>query len=58
MKIMKKKFIAQKNQRLHTNAERKILEEINSPFIVKLHYAFQTEAKLYLVVDFIQGGNH
>ena len=37
-------------------AERDILEKINSPFIVKLHYAFQTDAKLYFVMDFLNGG--
>jgi serum/glucocorticoid-regulated kinase 2 len=37
-------------------AERDILEKIDSPFIVKLHYAFQTDAKLYFVMDFLNGG--
>jgi serum/glucocorticoid-regulated kinase 2 len=36
--------------------EREILAKIDHPFIVKLHYAFQTETKLYLVMDFINGG--
>ena len=29
---------------------------MNSPFIVHLHYAFQTDEKLYFVVDFLNGG--
>lgn len=33
-----------------------MLEVINHPFVVKLHYAFQTEMKLCLVMDFINGG--
>ena len=37
-------------------AEREILEKINNPFIVKLHYAFQTPVKLYFVMDFLNGG--
>lgn len=37
-------------------AERHILEKITHPFIVKLHYAFQTPRKLYLVMDFLPGG--
>ena len=36
--------------------ERFILENIISPFIVQLNYAFQTEDKLYLVLEFVQGG--
>ncbi len=37
-------------------AEREILEKINHPFIVKLHFAFQTPTKLYFVMDFLNGG--
>ncbi|XP_010144460.1 PREDICTED: ribosomal protein S6 kinase alpha-3 [Buceros rhinoceros silvestris] len=37
--------------------ERDILVEVNHPFIVKLHYAFQTEGKLYLILDFLRGGD-
>lgn len=37
--------------------ERNILTEVQHPFIVKLHYAFQSEAKLYLILDFLRGGD-
>ncbi len=37
--------------------ERNILAEVEHPFIVKLHYAFQTEGKLYLILDFLRGGD-
>lgn len=33
-----------------------ILETVENPFIVKLHYAFQSEHKLYFVVDYVGGG--
>ena len=29
---------------------------MESPFIVSLHYAFQTEVKLYFIMDFMNGG--
>ena len=32
------------------------MQAIDSPFIVKLHYAFQTPDKLYFVMDFLNGG--
>jgi len=56
MKVLKKEAISSSSQRLHTIAERRILQEINSSFIVKLHYAFQNPDKLYFVMDFLNGG--
>jgi serine/threonine protein kinase len=41
----------------HTWNERNVLEKINHPFIIKLRYAFQTEAKLFFVVDYCPGGD-
>lgn len=40
MKVLKKRYIKQKKQVKNTWTERKILERINHPFIVKLNYAF------------------
>ena len=56
MKTIKKDMISQRNQKIHTQAERKILENMKSPFIVQLHYAFQSDTRLYLVMDFMIGG--
>lgn len=36
--------------------ERAVLLHNNSPFTVKLHFAFQTAAFLYYVIDFAKGG--
>ena len=36
--------------------ERKVLEALSSPFIVEMAYAFQTEDKLYFVMEFVSGG--
>lgn len=38
--------------------ERDILAEVRHPFVVRLHYAFQTEGKLYLILDFLKGIDH
>ncbi|KAJ9140386.1 hypothetical protein P3X46_031040 [Hevea brasiliensis] len=38
-------------------AERDILAKVVHPFIVQLRYSFQTKAKLYLILDFINGGH-
>jgi serine/threonine protein kinase len=56
MKALRKDMIEKRNQRLHTETERQILGDVDSPFIVQLRYAFQTNKKLYMVMDFINGG--
>jgi serine/threonine protein kinase len=56
MKVLKKKQMIKRNQVEHIKAERKIMELIDHPFIVKLKYAFQNPQKLYLVMDYCPGG--
>nr|XP_020856045.1 ribosomal protein S6 kinase alpha-5 isoform X2 [Phascolarctos cinereus] len=58
MKVLKKATIVQKAKTAeHTKTERQVLEHIRlSPFLVTLHYAFQTETKLHLILDYINGG--
>jgi len=56
MKVMRKDKIIELNQVEHTVAEREILQSIHHPFLVSLHYAFQSTAKLYLVLDYKTGG--
>lgn len=56
MKILKKAMIMKNNEETHTKTERKILAKINNPFIVSLYFAFQDEKKLYLITEFMQGG--
>ena len=57
MKVLKKELIKKRNQKIHTIEERKIMEETKNNFIIDLHFAFQDSKKLYLVMDFMQGGN-
>lgn len=40
----------------HTKAERQILEDVRHPFIVKLFYAFQDHSRLYLILEYAEGG--
>ncbi|CAG9783679.1 unnamed protein product [Diatraea saccharalis] len=57
MKVLKKASIV-RNQKdtAHTKAERNILEAVKHPFIVELVYAFQTGGKLYLILEYLSGG--
>ncbi|KAJ0088213.1 hypothetical protein Patl1_31565 [Pistacia atlantica] len=57
MKVMRKDKIMEKNHAEYMKAERDILTKIDHPFIVQLKYSFQTKYRLYLVLDFINGGH-
>ena len=52
MKVLKKATIVQKRKTTeHTKTERQVLQTIRqSPFLVTMHYAFQTSSKLHLVL--------
>ncbi|CAI1739155.1 hypothetical protein SEUBUCD646_0O03730 [Saccharomyces eubayanus] len=59
MKVLSKKVIVKKNEIAHTIGERNILVTTaskSSPFIVGLKFSFQTPADLYLVTDYMSGG--
>jgi len=57
MKVMRKDKILEKNHSEYMKAEREILTKVDHPFIVQLRYSFQTKYRLYLVLDFINGGH-
>jgi protein-serine/threonine kinase len=56
MKMLRKDHIVKRNQVEHTRSERNVLEATSHPFIVTLHYAFQTPKKLYVVLEYCAGG--
>lgn len=56
IKILQKAAIIGRNQVEHTKAERHILETMQHPFLMTLRFAFQSKEKLYLVLDYFQGG--
>ena len=56
MKILQKDKVLEKHQLEHTKAERHILQAVQHPFMVHLRFAFQSEAKLYMVLDYVNGG--
>ena len=57
MKILLKSYLKNKNQQEHTKTERDLMVSINCPFIMNIKYAFQDEIQLYLVTEFMQGGD-
>ena len=40
----------------NVQAERNILQRVNHPFVVKMHCSFQTREKLFILMDFLAGG--
>ena len=57
MKILNKNVIKLKKQQSHTKTERDLMVRINCPFIVNIKSAFQDGENLYLVSEFMQGGD-
>jgi serine/threonine kinase 38 len=57
MKIMKKSEMQKKNQIDHIRAERDVLALADNPYVVKLHMSFQDAKNLYLIMEFLQGGD-
>ena len=56
IKKMRKEDMLNKNQLMHVRTEKEILKNDN-PWIVKLKYSFQDDYFLYLVMDFLPGGD-
>ncbi|XP_077817227.1 ribosomal protein S6 kinase alpha-4 isoform X3 [Macaca mulatta] len=58
MKVLRKAALVQRAKtQEHTRTERSVLELVRqAPFLVTLHYAFQTDAKLHLILDYVSGG--
>lgn len=57
MKVLGKEHIKMRNEQQHIMAERNVLKSnVNHPFLVSLHFSFQTKDKLYFILDYVNGG--
>jgi serine/threonine protein kinase len=56
MKVLSKKLIKKKNSVQQMKSERDVLTKLSHPFVVALDYAFHTEQKLFLIMEFLAGG--
>lgn len=56
MKVLHKTGMLEGKGMEHTMAEKAIMIRLSSPFIVKLHFTFQSSDKVYLVMDYVNGG--
>ncbi|KAM7258269.1 hypothetical protein ACFE04_014010 [Oxalis oulophora] len=57
MKKLKKSDMLMKGQVEHVRAERNLLAEVASHCIVKLYYSFQDAEYLYLIMEYLPGGD-
>ncbi len=56
VKVLKKQQVVKMKQIEHTNDERKMLQRVKHPFLITLWGTFQDSRNLYMVMDFIEGG--
>ena len=59
LKAMKKEMMVVKNQVGHVKAEREVLStaDDNDKWLTVLHYSFQDDSNLYMVMEFLPGGD-
>lgn len=57
LKSLVKTEMFKKDQLAHVRAERDILAESDSPWVVKLHTTFQDPTYLYMLMEFLPGGD-
>lgn len=57
MKTLLKTEMYKKDQLAHVKAERDVLAGSDSPWVVSLYYSFQDAQYLYLIMEFLPGGD-
>ncbi len=57
MKVINKRYLIRNNQLKYAITECNVLKQTDSPFIVTLHFAFQTMENLYMILDYCPGGD-
>ncbi|XP_065179282.1 serine/threonine-protein kinase tricornered-like isoform X2 [Sycon ciliatum] len=57
MKTLRKSDMLAKEQVAHVRAERDVLVEADNPWVVKLYFSFQDQVNLYLIMEFLPGGD-
>ena len=56
MKCIRKDVILKNENMDSLKLEKEILYEMNHPFIVGMDYVFSDEARIYFLMDFVEGG--
>lgn len=56
MKVLKKDRVVKMKQVEHTNDERRMLSLVEHPFIIRMWGTFQDSQQLFMIMDYIEGG--
>ena len=57
IKVIRKKDLQRKNQIEHIKTEREVMAHAEHPFVVRLYYSFTSADNLYMVMEFVNGGD-
>ena len=56
MKTIRKSLLIERKKVYAVISERNVLMKVEHPFIIRLHFAFQSPTKFYLGMDYVPGG--
>ena len=56
MKVLSKSYVVFRKQVDHTKTEKSVMSSIKHPFLVHLRFSFQNDTKLFMVMDYYNGG--
>lgn len=57
MKVLRKEKVVGTSLSRYIQTEKDVLSFVSHPFIVRLHYAFQSQSRLFLIMQFCHGGD-
>lgn len=57
MKVLRKSDMINRNQLQNVNLERIIMSRVQNPFVVKMYYTFQTKNRLFMIMEYLNGGD-
>lgn len=57
MKVLSKQFLVKNNHLKYAISECNIMKQAAHPFVLKMHYSFQTPKNLYMILDLCIGGD-
>ena len=57
LKVLNKRRLIAKKQLKYAISEANIMKKLNSPFVITLHYAFETPLNLYMAIDHCSNGD-